>query len=88
MYLQEVRKWKRFSYWFASKIQENNLSIEDSKSLFNRSEKLLATILSGGDFKSNVDIINRYNSDEDALKAVKIYLSVDPTNSMTPSKKD
>lgn len=69
------------------KIQENNLSIEDSKSLFNRSEKLLATILSGGDFKSNVDIINRYNSDEDALKAVKIYLSVDPTNSMTPSKK-
>lgn len=69
------------------KIQKNNLSIEDSKSLFNRSEKLLATILSGGDFKSNVDIINRYNSDEDALKAVKIYLSVDPTNSMTPSKK-
>lgn len=69
------------------KIQKNNLSIEDSKSLFNRSEKLLATILSSGDFKSNVDIINRYNSDEDALKAVKIYLSVDPTNSMTPSKK-
>ena len=25
------------------KIQKNNLSIEDSKSLFNRSEKLLAT---------------------------------------------
>lgn len=69
------------------KIQKNNLSIEDSKSLFNRSEKLLATILSGGDFKNNVDIINSYNSDEDALKAVKIYLSVDPTNSMTPSKK-
>ena len=69
------------------KIQKNNLSIEDSKSLFNRSEKLLATILSGGDFKNNVDIINRYNSDEDALKAVNIYLSVDPTNSMTPSKK-
>lgn len=69
------------------KIQKNNLSIEDSKSLFNRSEKLLATILSGGDFKNNVDIINSYNSDEVALKAVKIYLSVDPTNSMTPSKK-
>lgn len=69
------------------KIQKNNLSIEDTKSLFNRSEKLLATILSGGDFKNNVDIINRYNSDEDALKAVKIYLSVDPTKSMTPSKK-
>lgn len=69
------------------KIQKNNLSIEDSKSLFNRSEKLLANILSGGDFKNNVDIINSYNSDEDALKAVKIYLSVDPTNSMTPSKK-
>lgn len=69
------------------KIQKNNLSIEDTKSLFNRSEKLLTTILSGGEFKSNVDIISRYNSDEDALKAVKIYLSVDPTNSMTPSKK-
>lgn len=69
------------------KIQKNNLSIEDSKSLFNRSEKLLATILSGGDFKSNVAIINSYKNDEDALEAVKIYLSVDPTNSMTPSKK-
>lgn len=69
------------------KIQKNNLSIEDSKSLFNRSEKLLATILSGGDFKNNVAIINSYKNDEDALKAVKIYLSVDPTNSMTPSKK-
>lgn len=69
------------------KIQKNNLSIEDTKSLFKRSEKLLTTILSGGDFKSNVDIINSYKNDEDALKAVKIYLSVDPTNSMTPSKK-
>lgn len=69
------------------KIQKNNLSIEDSKSLFNRSEKLLATILSGGDFKSNVAIINSYKNDEDALKAVKIYLIVDPNNSMTPSKK-
>ena len=69
------------------KIQKNNLSIEDTKSLFNRSEKLLATILSGGDFKSNVAIINSYKNDEDALKAVKIYLSVNPTNSMTPSKK-
>ena len=69
------------------KIQKNNLSIEDSKSLFNRSEKLLATILSGEDFKNNVDIINRYNSDEDALKAVKFYLSVDPSNAATPSKK-
>lgn len=69
------------------KIQKNNLSIEDTKSLFKRSEKLLTTILSGGDFKSNVAIINSYKNDEDALKAVKIYLSVDPTNSMTPSKK-
>lgn len=69
------------------KIQKSNLSIEDTKSLFNRSEKLLTTILSGGDFKSNVAIVNSYKNDEDALKAVKIYLSVDPTNSMTPSKK-
>lgn len=69
------------------KIQKSSLCFEDAKSLLNKSEKLLATILSGGDFKNNVDIINRYNSDEDALKAVKIYLSVDPTNSMTPSKK-
>lgn len=69
------------------KIQKNNLSIEDTKSLFKRSEKLLTTILSGGDFKSNVAIFNSYKNDEDALKAVKIYLSVDPSNAATPSKK-
>lgn len=69
------------------KIQKSSLCFEDAKSLLNKSEELLTTILSQGDFKSNVAIVNSYKNDEDALKAIKIYLSVDPTNSMTPSKK-
>lgn len=70
------------------KIQKSNLSIEDTKSLFNRSEKLLTTILSGGDFKSNVAIVNSYKNDEDAFKALQIlYSSVEPDNPTTPSKK-
>ena len=63
------------------KIQKSSLCFEDAKSLLNKSEELLTTILSQGDFKSNVAIVNSYKNDEDALKAIKIYLSVN-SNSM------
>lgn len=69
------------------KIQKSSLCFEDAKSLLNKSEELLTTILSQGDFKSNVAIVNSYKNDEDALKALKIYLSVKPDNQATPIKK-
>lgn len=69
------------------KIQKSSLCFEDAKSLLNKSEELLTTILSQGDFKSNVAIVNSYKNDEDALKAIKIYLSVKPDNQATPIKK-
>lgn len=61
--------------------------IQKSSLCFNKSEELLTTILSQGDFKSNVAIVNSYKNDEDALKAIKIYLSVKPDNQATPIKK-
>lgn len=67
------------------KIQKSNLSIEDTKSLFNRSEKLLIEMMSSGNFTNNVEIVNHYNSDEDALKALKIYLSV-KTSPVAPDR--
>ena len=69
------------------KIQKSSLCFEDAKSLLNKSEELLTTILSQGDFKSNVAIVNSYKNNEDALKALKIYLSVKPDNQATPIKK-
>lgn len=69
------------------KMQKSSLCFEDAKSLLNKSEELLTTILSQGDFKSNVAIVNSYKNDEDALKALKIYLSVKPDNQATPIKK-
>ena len=73
------------------KIQESYLSFEDVKALLNRNENLLKTIMSEKSFKSIATIVNSYKNDEEALKAVKIYLSVDHDNlddSDIPCKKN
>ncbi len=57
-------------------IQFSDLSIEDTKSLLNRSEKLLTVLMSNGDFEDNVAIVNCYKNDEAALKALRIYLNI------------
>ena len=72
------------------KIQESYLSFEDVKALLNRNENLLKTIMSEENFKSIATIVNSYKNDEEALKAVKFYLSVDSDyldDPDTPSKK-
>ena len=62
------------------RFQESGLSFEDAKALLTRSEKLLKTIMSEENFKSLATIVNSYKNDEETLKAVKFYLSVDHDN--------
>lgn len=62
------------------KIQESGLSFEDVKALLTRNEMLLKTIMSEENFKSIATIVNSYKNDEEALKAVKIYSSVNHDN--------
>lgn len=62
------------------KIQESYLSFEDVKALLTRNENLLKTIMSEENFKSIATIVNSYKNDEEALKAVKIFSSVNHDN--------